>query len=109
MVWMVFRLIGFLVLAPIVEELVFRGYLVGRFSRQAIDPNHRPAFSFWALGASSLLFGLLHDAWLAGFLAGIAFGWLRFRSEHLSTCILAHAVANGVIILLSVLSYPGVH
>jgi exosortase E/protease (VPEID-CTERM system) len=103
--WAMFRLLGFLVMTPIVEELVFRGYLLSRLSGQAIRLDRKPPLGLWALVVSSLLFGFLHEAWLAGVLAGVTFGWLRFRTERIANCILAHGVANGLLVVLSALLY----
>ena len=92
--WVVFRLIGFWIIAPILEELVFRGYLLARLSGQEFDTTRKPRFSLIALIVSSVLFGLLHTGWVAGTLAGILFAILRFRSSKITDPILAHGVAN---------------
>lgn len=92
--WAVFRLLGFLVMAPILEELVFRGYLISRFSGQEIDNVRKPEFSIIALVLTSVLFGFLHSEWLAGVVAGLLFALVRYRSASIFPCIVAHAVAN---------------
>lgn len=92
--WSTLRLTGFWVLAPILEELVFRGYLISRLSGQVISTTHKPTFSLFALIVSAVLFGLLHNAWLAGTVAGLLFAYVRFRSESITSCILAHSTAN---------------
>ena len=92
--WSIFRLLGFWVLAPILEELVFRGYLLGRLSGQEISNIHKPSFSVLALIISSLLFGLVHNAWLAGTVAGLLFAYVRYRANSITGCIAAHSTAN---------------
>jgi len=42
---------------------------------------------------SSLLFGVEHHMWFAGFLAGMAYAWL-YRRGNLWLAIIAHAVTN---------------
>jgi len=40
------------------------------------------------------LFGIEHNLWLAGILAGLAYGGLYIRSGKLRSAIAAHAVTN---------------
>lgn len=92
--WIVMRIAGSSVVIPIAEELAFRGYLplLFRGGADAFRPGgpiHWPAFA-----ASSLLFGALHDAWLAGTLAGAAYYLVRQRSGRLSDSIVAHGTTN---------------
>ncbi len=84
--WILFRVLGAALIAPIVEELAFRGYLLKRLEGACGQ--------ILALGLSSLAFGALHSASLAGIAAGLLFGlvWLRRRSD--ADAIIAHATAN---------------
>ena len=43
---------------------------------------------------SSLAFGLLHQRWLAGVLAGMAFAIAQQRNGRLNDAVSAHALAN---------------
>ena len=97
--WGTFRLLGFWVLAPILEELVFRSYLISRLSGQDISNIYKPVFSMFALIVSAILFGLLHNAWLAGIIAGVLFALVRFRSNSITNCMAAHSSANFLISL----------
>lgn len=91
LLWIIFRLAGTALLVPIAEELFFRDYLLRRgWSRGW------PARTL-ALVASAALFALLHDRWLAAFLAGILFGLLVWRSGRLGPALAAHVAANAVI------------
>ncbi len=88
------RLIGAAVVVPVMEELFWRS-LILRWIR---DPNFlsvapRRAGAL-ALLISSALFAVEHHQWLAGLLAGLAFGWIYMRTNNLWTAILAHAVTN---------------
>ena len=95
--WICFRTLGFLVFAPIAEELVFRCYLLNRISGEALKTDGKIAFSVLAFFTSSILFGLLHGDWLAGSLAGAVFAIARYRSETVASPILAHASANAFV------------
>lgn len=95
--WLVFRLLGFVILAPVIEELAFRGYLLRKLIArhfEAAPPGQFTAFSFLL---SSLLFGLLHTRWLAGALAGMAYALALYRRGYLGDAILAHLTTNGLL------------
>ncbi len=88
--------ISVVLLAPLCEELFFRGL---------IFRGLRGFWRFWpALLASGLLFGVFHQslAVLVPFsLIGMLFAWANEESGSLWTSIGAHAVVNGVSFALS--------
>lgn len=92
---------GIVVVAPLFEELVFRGYLFA-----ACVAVRLPTVATQLIVAS--LFGLVHGLDYAlpiGVLA-LLFGWLRQRYGSLLPSMLAHAVHNGLTVLVTV-SWPG--
>jgi len=95
--WLTARGIGTIVLVPIAEELAFRSFLYRRLIRRDFHIVAPTAFSWLALVVSSLLFGALHERWLAGALAGAIFALVMVRSGRLGDAILAHATANALI------------
>ena len=100
MAWLAFRILGSVLVVPIVEELAFRGYLLRKLSGQDIDDaQHAPRFSWLALMLSSLAFGLLHGRWLAGTLAGMAYAGAFYHRGKLSDAVAAHLTTNGLIAL----------
>jgi exosortase E/protease (VPEID-CTERM system) len=101
-VWMSFRLVGFWLMAPIIEELVFRGYLLARLSRAAVVNDNKEPITFIAIVITSIIFGAMHGAFLAGVLAGLVYGFVRYRSKTLVEPIVAHMVTN---ILVSVWAF----
>ncbi|WP_373188042.1 lysostaphin resistance A-like protein [Halopseudomonas sp.] len=96
------RLVGAVAVAtfwvPLAEEVIFRGWLFKALQRT------RPGL--WvALPASTLIFALLHSFYSAGgvvviALLGAGLGWLRWRYDQLWLCVAAHAVYNGLTLLL---------
>ncbi|ANT63323.1 hypothetical protein AYJ57_22905 (plasmid) [Salipiger sp. CCB-MM3] len=95
--WIAARLIGTTLVVPVIEELAFRGYLQrvlvsGTFWK--IPQNKVTPIA--ALG-SAIAFGLMHEAWLAGIIAGLAFTAATMLRGRLADAILAHAVANAVL------------
>jgi exosortase E/protease (VPEID-CTERM system) len=93
-VWLLFRIMGAVVTVPIAEELLFRGYFFSRLASKEIVLEGPVAYSAIAFFGSSLLFGLLHSNWVAGVIAGLIFGLVRYRSESVKEPIIAHAFTN---------------
>ncbi len=95
--WIFFKLVGSIVVIPIVEERAFRGYLLRRVVSHdfASVPWHRT--SWIAVGVSSLAFGALHQQWVAGTVAGALFAVLQARRGSLGEAVFAHAVSNALI------------
>jgi uncharacterized protein len=82
------------IIAPIVEELIFRGVIMSGFSR-----IYHPVF---AIFFSALLFALFHlNPWQfpAAFALGLILGWIRMRTGSVLACIAGHATHNGLIFL----------
>jgi exosortase E/protease (VPEID-CTERM system) len=96
--WMSFRVIGYVVMAPFVEELAFRGYLMRRLQSGRFDGLPVWRFTWVSAIGSSLLFGALHGSmWIAGTIAGLAFVLALWRRRALGDAVVAHAVANGLL------------
>lgn len=98
--WIASRLIGTVLLVPIIEELFFRGYVLSQ-----IDRGSRVSQAL-AVAISSGLFAALHGRWILAAIAGVIFGLLTLRqkasgegagSGAITDAVLAHMVANGVI------------
>ena len=95
--WVIFRVIGSVIMVPLAEELAFRGYLTRRLISsdfRAVAPGRLTWISFLV---SSVLFGLLHGRWFAGTLAGMAYALAYRRRGELTDAVIAHAVTNGLI------------
>lgn len=97
--WLAFRAGGSVLVVPLVEELAFRGYLLRRLAGADLFQSKPLPFSWFALVTSSLLFGLLHGRWLAGLLAGLAYGLICHRRSQLADAVTAHAITNALIAL----------
>lgn len=96
--WLVGRILGGVVVVPVVEELAFRGYLLRRLQGAELDEDIAGKWNWTAVIVSSVLFGLLHPGrWVAGTLAGVAFAAVYYRRGRLGDAILAHAVANALL------------
>ena len=95
--WLAIRVIGAVVTVPIAEELAFRGYLL----RKLVDADFARVdfrrFTMLSFVISSTLFGLLHQQWLAGVIAGMIFAIAMYRRGALLDAIIAHATANAML------------
>lgn len=95
--WVVFRIIGSVVVVPIVEELAFRGYLLRRLISRDFTQVSYLHFTWVSFFMSSIAFGALHSRWAAGMFAGLLFAMAQLRRGRIGDAIWAHAVANACI------------
>jgi CAAX prenyl protease-like protein len=95
--WLAFRVFGLVVTVPIVEELAFRGFLIRKLVAKDFKsvPSHQ--FTWFSFAVSSVLFGLLHEHWLPGTIAGAGFALALYRRGQLGDAIVAHMTANGLV------------
>lgn len=80
-----------IIIAPIGEELVFRGVILDGLRRR-----YRAAT---AVGLSAFLFAVMHaNPWQIPptFAIGLVFGWWRLRGGSIHPCILGHALHNAL-------------
>ncbi|MFQ3682076.1 lysostaphin resistance A-like protein, partial [Roseiflexus sp.] len=102
-------------LAPIGEEVLFRGYLFGSLRRLAGDSRTGIMIAY---GVSAMVFALSHSLaateglvglLVPSFLIGLVFAWGFDRSGSLIPAIVAHAINNGVALaaLLMCINNPG--
>lgn len=92
-----FRIAGAALVVPVMEELFWRSFLQ-RWVQQPDFMTLNPAqIGLKALFIASALFAVEHLQWLAGLVAGLAYGWLYIRTRNLWAPILAHAVTNGML------------
>lgn len=92
-----FRVAGAALVVPIMEELFWRSFMqrwVQRAEFLALDPSR---IGLKALLVASALFAVEHSQWLAGLVAGLAYGWLYIRTRNLWAPVIAHGVTNGAL------------
>lgn len=93
-------IIPIVVLAPIVEELLFRGGMQGHLLRRWKNP-------MWAIIIPALVFGAIHGNPAQSFFAfilGLVLGWVYYRTGSLLPGMLMHFINNGTSVLLFHLS-----
>ena len=92
-------IVAIVIMAPLVEELLFRGAFQGLM---------RPCGSAAAIFAPALLFGVLHldlAQGLTAFACGVFLGWLAERSGSILPGMLLHLVNNALAFLTIYLRY----
>lgn len=88
------NLFVFAVLPSILEELVFRGYVLYAL---------RPYGDWFAVAVSALLFGLMHGNIAQipfALIVGMALGWLYIMTDNIWIPIAVHFINNGFSLLL---------
>lgn len=89
------------ILGPITEELLFRGFILN-----ALSPVSRK----FAIVMSAVLFGLFHgnfNQMFNGILLGLVFGYVAVKSGSVITSIIVHMFANGNIMLMEIVCGDG--
>lgn len=88
--------VAFTVLAPVQEEILFRGFLYRGFA-----PSFGPLPAIVFLSAIWAVFHVQYEWFFIGeiFALGLAFGWLRWRSGSLPLTIGLHMAVNGLAML----------
>ena len=96
--WIDCRLVSAVVTVPLAEELAYRGYLLRRLSTVHFESAPFSAARWPALAVSALAFGVVHGRfWIAGTIAGLAYGALAMRTNKLGEAVAAHATTNALI------------
>jgi len=88
------RLFGAVMVVPIMEELFWRSFLLRYLVSSRFDTVKLGTFTPFSFVVSVILFGIEHNLWLAGIMAGVAYTLLLYRCGDLWPCIVAHAVTN---------------
>ena len=88
----VFGIISITIMAPLVEEFLFRGAIQGHLLRKGMNP--------WAaLFIASAIFGIIHMNPIQipfAFAIGLIFGWLYYRTGSLVPGIVGHFLNNSI-------------
>lgn len=98
---LVLLLLAMVVAAPLMEELLFRGFIMRGFSASRLG-------AIGAIIVTSATWALLHVQYevffvVQIFLLGLVFGWLRWRSGSTTLTLLLHALTNFSVIVQTAL------
>ena len=103
-IFIAIRMIGAVLIVPVMEEIFWRSFAMrflidSRF--KSIELGKYTWFSFLVVAVA---FGLEHQRWLPGIIAGMVYAGVLYRTKNLFSPILAHAVTNlllGIYVLQS--------
>jgi exosortase E/protease (VPEID-CTERM system) len=96
--WIVCRVAGTVLTVPVAEELAYRGFLMRRLQSRDFESLAYGRVSWFALAATSLIFGVAHGAlWLPATVAGFAYGWIVIRRGQLAEAVTAHMTTNALV------------
>ncbi len=93
--WILFRVIGAVLIVPIAEELAFRGYIIRKLVSTDFEVVASGHFTWFSFLGSSILFGALHAEWLAGTIAGMIFALAIYRRGSIYGMLAAYVLATG--------------
>ena len=88
----IFGIISITIMAPLVEELLFRGAIQGYMLRKGMKPLH-------AILIASAIFGIIHMNPIQipfAFAIGMIFGWLYYRTGRVVPGIIGHFINNSI-------------
>lgn len=88
----VFGIISITIMAPLVEELLFRGAIQGHLLRKGMKPTY-------AILIASAVFGIVHMnpiQILFAFAIGLIFGWLYYRTGSVIPGMIGHFINNSI-------------
>ncbi|HZX28202.1 MAG TPA: CAAX prenyl protease-related protein [Telluria sp.] len=88
------RLLGATAVVPLMEELFWRSFLMRWIVAPEFGTVDPAQTTLKSVVISSVLFGVEHNLWLAGIVAGVAYSWVYVRYRTLWLSILAHALTN---------------
>lgn len=93
----IIRIFGASVIVPIMEELFWRSFLIRYIVNGNFETVRLGTFTIGSFAATVVLFGLEHNLWLAGMMAGICYNGLLYWTGRLWPCIIAHGITNLVL------------
>lgn len=92
-----FRVVGAVLVVPLMEELFWRAFLIRWLVSEDFKSVPVGLFTRSSFVFTTLLFGLEHDQWLAGLICGALYNVLLYRTCSIWACVVAHAVSNAAL------------
>jgi CAAX prenyl protease-like protein len=91
-----FRMLGAVVLVPIMEELFWRGFMMRYLIRVEFEKEPLGRYTHFSFWGTTGLFVFVHamQDWPGAVLVGIIFGFWFVHTKSLGNVILAHAITN---------------
>ena len=94
LIMIIIRVVGAVLVVPVMEELFWRSFLMRYLIDTAFEKVPLGYFTWSSFVITAFMFGIEHHLVVAGIVAGILYNMLLYRTKSLVQCILAHAVTN---------------
>lgn len=94
LLFIVVRIIGPVLVVPPLEEVFYRSFLYRWIVKPDFESVPLNRFNLKAFAFTALIFGFVHDQWLAGILCAMAYQFLVIRKNRLGDAMTAHAITN---------------
>ena len=91
--WLMLRVMGAALVVPVMEELFWRSFIMRWLEARDFIRQAAASVSWRSMFISSIVFGLEHNLWFAGALAGMAYAYL-YRLFGLWSAVVAHGLTN---------------
>jgi hypothetical protein len=91
------RVAGAALVVPLMEELFWRSFLLRWLESPNFEQISPAMIKLKSFLVTVILFGVEHNLWLAGMVAGAVYSLLYMRTQNLWVAVLSHAVTNGVL------------
>lgn len=88
------RLLGSGFVIGMIEEFFWRGFLYRWMLGLDFTQVPHGKFAWLPFLAVAAVFAAEHQEWLAGLIAGLAYGWLYVRTRDLWSAVVAHVLTN---------------
>ena len=88
------RMIGLVVVVPLIEELFYRSFLMRWINNNDISRVPIGTVTPLALAVTTAVFAGSHPEWLPAILTSLIWGGLLAKTKSVSACVLSHAAAN---------------
>ncbi len=92
-----FRIFGAALVVPVMEELFWRSFMLRYIITADFTTVRIGTYTLTSFLICAVLFGLEHNLFLAGVMAGAAYSLLLYWTKSIFQCVLAHAVTNLVL------------
>ncbi len=99
-----FRLIGAVLVVPLMEELFWRSFALRFLINSDFKCVPLGQFTWFSFLLGSTAYGFEHHRWLVGIIAGMVYVGVFYRSKNLFSPILSHAITKlllGTYVLLT--------
>jgi CAAX prenyl protease-like protein len=88
------RMLGAVLVVPVIEELFWRSFLLRWIVSHDFLRVEPAKVGLGAFIITSVLFGIEHNFWFAGVIAGAAYNFVYMKDSDLKSSVIAHAVTN---------------